>query len=105
MEPTQNLRVISTKRLQSPCVLKEDLRTSECANQTVVQGRAHVQNILAQRDTRLLVVVGPCSIHDPQGALEYAHRIAALSRELNDELFIVMRVYFEKPRTTIGWKV
>lgn len=77
---------------------------TERANRTVVDGRAAVQRILAQRDPRLLVVVGPCSIHDPKGAMEYARKLAALNREVNDQLFIVMRVYFEKPRTTIGWK-
>ncbi len=77
---------------------------SERANRTVVEGRAAVQHILTQRDPRLLVVVGPCSIHDPQGALEYAQKLASVSRELSDRMFIVMRVYFEKPRTTIGWK-
>lgn len=104
MQPTQDLRVIGTKRLQPPRAIKADLPTSESANRTVVQGRATVQNILAQRDSRMLIVVGPCSIHDPKGALEYAHRLAALSRELGDRMFVVMRVYFEKPRTTIGWK-
>ena len=104
MQQTQDLRVIGTKRLQPPRVLKSDLPVTERANHTVVQGRATVQNILARRDSRLLVVIGPCSIHDPKGAMEYAHRLAALSRELSDQMFVIMRVYFEKPRTTIGWK-
>src|SRR5437879_5591340 len=104
MLPAQDLRVSSTKRLQPPRALKKELQTSESANRTVVQGRTQVQNILAQRDPRMLVVVGPCSIHDPIGAFEYARRLVTLSRELSDRLFVVMRVYFEKPRTTIGWK-
>jgi 3-deoxy-7-phosphoheptulonate synthase len=104
MQQTQDLRVVSAKRLQPPRTIKEALPMTERANRTVVEGRAVVQNILAQRDPRLLVVVGPCSIHDPKGAMEYAHRLAALSREVSDQIFIVMRVYFEKPRTTIGWK-
>jgi 3-deoxy-7-phosphoheptulonate synthase len=104
MQQTQDLRVVGAKRLQPPRAIKEQLPMTERANRTVVQGRAAVQSILAQRDPRLLVVVGPCSIHDPKGALEYAHRLAALSQEVSDRLFIVMRVYFEKPRTTIGWK-
>ena len=104
MQQTQDLRVAGAKRLQPPRAIKEQLPMTERANQTVVDGRAAVQRILAQRDSRLLVVVGPCSIHDPKGALEYAHKLAALNREVNDQLFIVMRVYFEKPRTTIGWK-
>ena len=104
MQQTQDLRVIGTKRLQAPRALKAALPMTERANRTVVQGRAAVQNILAQRDSRLLVVVGPCSIHDPKGAMEYADRLSVLGRELSDRMFVVMRVYFEKPRTTIGWK-
>jgi 3-deoxy-7-phosphoheptulonate synthase len=104
MQQTQDLRVIGTKRLQPPRVLKSDLPVTERANRTVVQGRATVQNILARRDSRLLVVIGPCSIHDPKGAMEYTQRLAALSHELSDRMFVIMRVYFEKPRTTIGWK-
>lgn len=77
---------------------------TERANQTVVGGRRAVLDILNERDPRLLVVLGPCSIHDPKAALEYARRLASLSAELEDQLFIVMRTYFEKPRTTIGWK-
>jgi 3-deoxy-7-phosphoheptulonate synthase len=104
MQQTQDLRVVGAKRLQPPRAIKEQLPMTESANRTVVDGRSAVQQILAQRDSRLLVVVGPCSIHDPKGAMEYAHKLAALNREVNDQLFIVMRVYFEKPRTTIGWK-
>jgi 3-deoxy-7-phosphoheptulonate synthase len=104
MQQTQDLRVAGAKRLQPPRAIKEQLPMTERANRTVVDGRAAVQRILAQRDSRLLVVVGPCSIHDPKGAMEYAHKLAALNREVSDQLFIVMRVYFEKPRTTIGWK-
>jgi 3-deoxy-7-phosphoheptulonate synthase len=104
MQQTQDLRVAGAKRLQPPRAIKEQLPMTERANRTVVDGRAAVQRILAQRDSRLLVVVGPCSIHDPKGAMEYAHKLAALNREVNDQLFVVMRVYFEKPRTTIGWK-
>ena len=63
-----------------------------------------IQDIIANRDPRLMVVVGPCSIHDPDAAVDYARKLAKLSKELEDQLFIVMRVYFEKPRTTIGWK-
>ncbi len=104
MQQTQDLRVIDTKRLQTPRAIKSALPMTERANRTVVEGRAAVQNILAQRDPRLLLVVGPCSIHDANGAMEYAHKLAALSREVSDQIFVVMRVYFEKPRTTIGWK-
>jgi 3-deoxy-7-phosphoheptulonate synthase len=91
-------------RLISPLQLKRELPMTETANAVVVAGREAVTNILQQRDPRLLVVVGPCSIHDPRAALEYAHKLAALRREFKDQMEIVMRVYFEKPRTTIGWK-
>jgi len=104
MQQTQDLRVASAQRLQPPRAIKAQLPMTERANRTVVEGRATVQRILAHRDARLLVVVGPCSIHDPNGAMEYAQKLAAFSRELSDQLFIVMRVYFEKPRTTVGWK-
>jgi len=77
--------------------------TEEC-NRTIVEARDTIKSILRNEDPRLLVVVGPCSIHDAKGALEYADRLAKLREELNDKLYIVMRVYFEKPRTTVGWK-
>jgi len=104
MQQTQDLRVAGFSRLQAPCRIKEQLPTSERANETVVRGRRGVLDILNQRDPRLLVVLGPCSIHDPKAALEYAHNLAALNSELSDQMLIVMRTYFEKPRTTIGWK-
>ncbi len=77
---------------------------SKRANRTVVEGRAAVQRILAQRDPRLLVVVGPCSIHDHDEAMEYARQLQAVALTLGRELLVIMRVYFEKPRTTVGWK-
>jgi 3-deoxy-7-phosphoheptulonate synthase len=77
---------------------------TEVSNTTVVRGREAINSILTQKDPRLLVVVGPCSIHDPAGALDYAGKLNALRQELADRMEIVMRVYFEKPRTTIGWK-
>ncbi len=104
MFPTQNLHVREMVRLSPPRVLKTELPMTEAANATVVRGRESIKAILEQRDPRLLVVVGPCSIHDPAGALEYAGRLSALQKEFAGEMEIVMRVYFEKPRTTIGWK-
>ena len=77
---------------------------TEEVNRTVVESRATIQKILRHEDPRMLVVVGPCSIHDTKGALEYAARLVKLRDELKDKLYIVMRVYFEKPRTTVGWK-
>ena len=104
MVPLHDLRVISTQRLVAPAVLKEKLPVSEAAALTVEAGRRAVEDILARRDDRLLVIVGPCSIHDPAGALDYAHRLLDLRRELAGQVEIIMRVYFEKPRTTLGWK-
>jgi 3-deoxy-7-phosphoheptulonate synthase len=104
MFPTQDLHVKEIVRLQPPRVLKAGLAMTEASNATVVRGRQAVNDILAQKDPRLLVVVGPCSIHDPKGALDYAGKLNALRKEFGDRLEIVMRVYFEKPRTTIGWK-
>ena len=74
------------------------------ANETVVRARETVANILARRDPRLLVIVGPCSIHDERAALDYAGRLADLAARVRDEIFVIMRVYFEKPRTTVGWR-
>src|SRR5580765_8434514 len=104
MLPTQNLHVKETVRLISPRELKAQLPMTEASNQTVVAGREAISAILQQRQRRLLVVVGPCSIHDPKGALEYATRLNVLRQELEDHFCLVMRVYFEKPRTTVGWK-
>src|SRR5947199_7440561 len=104
MFPTQTLHVKQTVRLLTPNTLKAQLPASETANRTVVTSRQNVTRRLEQKDSRLLVVAGPCSIHDVQGALEYGTKLAALRQELAGQMEIVMRVYFEKPRTTIGWK-
>jgi 3-deoxy-7-phosphoheptulonate synthase len=101
---TENLRVAEVRRLAPPAQLKSRFPVTEEANRTVVGGREAVQRILDGIDRRLLVVVGPCSIHDEKGALEYAQRLNALRLQVEDRLCVVMRVYFEKPRTTIGWK-
>src|SRR5229473_1488197 len=99
MFPTQNLRVKETVRLLTPRTLKAELPMSEASNQTVVASRQRVTRILQQQDPRLLVVVGPCSIHDVPGALDYGARLNALRLEVAGQMEIVMRVYFEKPRT------
>lgn len=104
MQRTSDLRVVTIRPLLSPRELKEALPQRETAASTVVRGRETVQRILRREDPRLLVVVGPCSIHDPNAAMEYARRLARLAPEVADQFFLVMRVYFEKPRTTIGWK-
>jgi 3-deoxy-7-phosphoheptulonate synthase len=104
MRKIQDLHVVTTTELIAPRVLKEELRVDEAIAQTVVDARQTVRRILSGADPRLLCIVGPCSIHDPAAALEYAERLTRLRTALGDRLFIVMRVYFEKPRTTVGWK-
>jgi 3-deoxy-7-phosphoheptulonate synthase len=100
----ENLNVLAQQTLLPPSALHDAVPASECATQTVGAARTAVADILQGRDPRLLVVVGPCSIHDLVAARDYAQRLKALAEELKDQLFIVMRVYFEKPRTTVGWK-
>ena len=104
VERTSNLHVVDSHRLISPKQLKELLPSGDAHQATVVASRHDVTGILGGRDQRLLVVVGPCSIHDTKAALEYATRLSELRKQVEDKLSIVMRVYFEKPRTTIGWK-
>ena len=104
MRKIQDVHVLATAPLISPRVLKDELPVEESMVETVVSARETIRRILRGEDARLLCVVGPCSIHDPEAALEYAGRLAKLRRTLADRLYIIMRVYFEKPRTTIGWK-
>ncbi len=100
---TRDLRVESIRPLLPPAILLEELPLSE-ASQVIARARDEVAAILAGTDERLIVVVGPCSVHDPAAAGEYARRLKKLADELASDLRIVMRVYFEKPRTTVGWK-
>lgn len=102
--PIENLRVESVTPLVTPRVLKNKLPPTDAACSTVAAGRESIRAVLKRRDPRLLVIVGPCSIHDPAAALDYARRLAELSEKVKERFLIVMRVYFEKPRTTIGWK-
>ncbi|MEI6074637.1 MAG: 3-deoxy-7-phosphoheptulonate synthase [Verrucomicrobiota bacterium] len=104
MYRTQDLHVKEIVPLLSPRAMRSLSPTPEAANATVALARERVIRILEQTDPRLLVVIGPCSIHDEKSALEYATRLSRLQPELADKMEIVMRVYFEKPRTTIGWK-
>jgi 3-deoxy-7-phosphoheptulonate synthase len=104
LRPTQDLNVRSTAPLIAPRALRAETEVSLGANRTVVESREAIKKILSGEDSRLFVVVGPCSIHDPQGAIEYARRLRGLAKQVEDRLFLVMRVYFEKPRTTLGWK-
>ena len=99
-----DLRIKEIKELLPPVALLEKYPATDMAAKTVSDSRQAIHNILKKTDDRLLVVIGPCSIHDTQAAKEYAARLLALREELSDSLEVVMRVYFEKPRTTVGWK-
>lgn len=99
-----NINVDSQDILITPELLKSALPMSDSIHDTLAASRKVIEDILDRQDPRVFVVVGPCSIHDPNAALEYARRLKILADELSDTLYIVMRVYFEKPRTTVGWK-
>ncbi len=100
----ENLNVVAQTTLLPPSQLHDEIPVTARATLTVNAARRSLIDILGGQDARLFVVVGPCSIHDPRAAMEYAQRLRALADEVADQLFIVMRVYFEKPRTTVGWK-
>ncbi len=104
VQRTDDLRIEGLRPLLPPAILMEEQAATEADTATVVRGRDEVTRILRGEDDRLLVVVGPCSIHDPAAALEYAQLLSAFEKTLRDDLCVVMRVYFEKPRTTVGWK-
>jgi 3-deoxy-7-phosphoheptulonate synthase len=101
---TDDLRVKGYSRLCSPQEMKAQVPVSEAACRTVVTARKTIADILMKTDRRMLLIAGPCSIHDEKGALEYAERLQALQQKAAECFFVVMRVYFEKPRTTVGWK-
>ncbi|MGV6825935.1 MAG: 3-deoxy-7-phosphoheptulonate synthase AroG [bacterium] len=101
---TDNLRITATKEVLNAAQVHHEYPISHQAAQTVFETREAIHNILHGKDDRLLVVIGPCSIHDPEAGLEYASRLLEARDQLADDLLIVMRVYFEKPRTTVGWK-
>ncbi|WP_271274467.1 3-deoxy-7-phosphoheptulonate synthase [Aliamphritea hakodatensis] len=100
----ENLNIESNEVLLTPAELKNKLPLSETAAASVMEGRQVIKNILKGEDKRLFVVVGPCSIHDTKAAIEYGQRLKELAAKVEDTLYLVMRVYFEKPRTTVGWK-
>ncbi|PLX77910.1 MAG: 3-deoxy-7-phosphoheptulonate synthase [Desulfuromonas sp.] len=104
MVRTNNLKITGISPIIAPAELKQVFPLSGESAEFVTESRTAIQNILSNRDRRLMAVVGPCSIHDPDAAIDYAKKLATLSKELEDQLLLVMRVYFEKPRTTIGWK-
>ena len=99
-----NLNIDSISVLITPEGLKEQLPLTDTAKKVITEGRQVIRNILDGSDKRLFVVIGPCSIHDTEAALDYAKRLKILAEKVKDSLYIVMRVYFEKPRTTVGWK-
>ena len=104
LAPTENLNVVGTHAIVTPRALSAQIPMTPRANATVVAGREAIRKILRGEDDRLLTVVGPCSVHDVTAARDYAERLAKLLPKVSDRLLVVMRVYFEKPRTTVGWK-
>ena len=104
MTKTENLNIVEVMPITSPKKLKELLPVSDSVIETVFNARDSIKNILEGEDSRLLIIVGPCSIHDPKAAIEYAERLKKLADEVSETVLVVMRVYFEKPRTTVGWK-
>ena len=103
-QAVENINIEAPEILITPAELKREIPLTKKARQTVAEGRQVIENILSGKDHRVLVVVGPCSIHDLDAAQEYALRLKKLAEKVSDSLYIVMRVYFEKPRTTVGWK-
>jgi 3-deoxy-7-phosphoheptulonate synthase len=101
---TENTRIGSIREVSTPAELQAELPLTDAASKTVFDARREIQDILYGKDDRLLVIVGPCSIHDTEAALDYARRLQPLREQLAPHLAVVMRVYFEKPRTTVGWK-
>jgi 3-deoxy-7-phosphoheptulonate synthase len=101
---TDNLRIENIREVSIPAEVRAEYPITEAAARTVYEARQAVHDILSHQDDRLLIIVGPCSIHDPKAALEYAQRLLQVRQRLLKDLLIVMRVYFEKPRTTVGWK-
>jgi 3-deoxy-7-phosphoheptulonate synthase len=104
MKPTDDLRVRGYQQLMEPGMLKQELAISQAAHTTVLSGRDAIEKIMNKEDKRLMVIVGPCSIHDEKAAYEYAGKLKKLKDEVSEALLVVMRVYFEKPRTSVGWK-
>ena len=101
---TENLNIAAFDRMPSPEEITAHVPLTDAAAKVVLEGRQTLQAILDRKDPRIFVVVGPCSIHDPVAGLDYARRLKKLADEVSDTLVLVMRVYFEKPRTSTGWK-
>lgn len=104
MQRTSDINVVETRALPSPAALLKELPKTEAQAEFIAKARSEIHRLIFTDDKRFLLIIGPCSIHDPEAGRDYARRLAALSREVSDRIMIVMRVYFEKPRTTVGWK-
>jgi len=104
MPNTSDIRIRSVRPLISPAILEDELPLDDAGSAAVQRARRDVARVILGQDDRLLAVVGPCSVHDPEAALAYAHKLAPLAQRLAPDLLVVMRVYFEKPRTVVGWK-
>ena len=104
MQKTSDINVVETRTLPSPAALLKELPKTETQAEFIAKARSEIHRLIFTDDKRFLLIVGPCSIHDPEAGRDYARRLAALAREVSDRIMIVMRVYFEKPRTTVGWK-
>ena len=103
MQKTSDINVVETRALPSPAALLAELPKTEGQGDFVARARREIHRLIFTDDRRFLLIIGPCSIHDLAAGRDYARRLAALAREVNDRVLIVMRVYFEKPRTTVGW--
>jgi len=104
MLPTYDLNILKWESLISPDEIKKVVSVSEKAIETIIESRSRIEKILTRKDKRIMIIVGPCSIHDEKSAYEYADKLLAIREKVKDKLEIIMRVYFEKPRTIIGWK-
>jgi 3-deoxy-7-phosphoheptulonate synthase len=101
---TEDLRILQTRPLIPPAILHEELPVDDQVTELISETRASIADIIHGRDLRLLAIVGPCSIHDPEAALAYAEKLKAIAEKVSDQILVLMRAYFEKPRTTVGWK-
>ena len=101
---TYNININSIESIYSPLDIKSELSIDEDVSNQIISWRETVSNIISGKDNRIILIVGPCSIHDPKAALEYANFLLEMKKKFKNEIFILMRVYFEKPRTTVGWK-
>jgi 3-deoxy-7-phosphoheptulonate synthase len=104
MKPTDDLRITDARPMLPPAILHEEYPLSDQASEVIAEARRQIADVIHGRDRRLLVVVGPCSVHDPKATLEYAEKLCGLNAKVQDKLLIIMRAYFEKPRTSVGWK-